>query len=222
MPIAKAKAKTKKAIAARAKRRAKKVTIDDVWAVIESVDQQLKEIAEVHKEVVEAHKETEKAQQEVAEAQKEMQKALAQTDRIVGGLGNRLGSMAEHMMTPDLVSKFGKLGFSFTKLSNIKLAEKNTMYAEIDVLLENSRQAMVVEVKVNLRPEDVDDHTRRMEKIRAYADSHGDTRQFLGALSALVIDENSRIYALKQGFFIIEPSGEDVKVIPPLSKPKIW
>ncbi|MDR3200116.1 MAG: hypothetical protein LBT68_01545 [Spirochaetales bacterium] len=209
----------------------KKVTIDDVWAVIERVDKQLeentKEFAKMQqensKELAKVQQETEKVQKEAAKAQKEMQKALAKTDRIVGSLGNKFGSMAEHIMTPDLINKFRKFGFTFTQITNIKIADKeHSIYAEIDALLENGKQVMVVEVKVTLRPEDVDDHIKRMEKVRKNADLHGDARQFLGALSALVVDDHTKTHALKQGFFIIEPSGEDVKVTPPFSKPKIW
>jgi hypothetical protein len=80
---------------------------------------------------------------------------------------------------------------------------------------------MVVEVKTTLRNEDVDDHLKRMEKVRKYADLHGDKREFLGAIAATICDKSSREYALKKGFFVIEPSGEDVKVTKPVSE-KVW
>ena len=89
-------------------------------------------------------------------------------------------------------------------------------------MLENGEQAVAVEVKVTLRQGDIDDHLLRMEKIRKHADEHGDKRQFIGAIAAINIDESARNYALKQGLFVIEPSGEDVKVTKPEAEPRVW
>jgi hypothetical protein len=80
---------------------------------------------------------------------------------------------------------------------------------------------MAVEVKTTLRNEDVDDHLLRMEKVRKYADIHGDRREFLGAVAATIVSQSSREYALKRGFFVIEPSGEDVKITKPAVE-KVW
>jgi hypothetical protein len=88
--------------------------------------------------------------------------------------------------------------------------------------LENGNQAMVVEVKTKLRREDIDDHLKRMKRVRKYADDHGDKREFLGAMAAMITDKDTKEYALSQGFFVIEPSGEDVKITKPASDPEIW
>ena len=81
---------------------------------------------------------------------------------------------------------------------------------------------MAVEVKTTLEIEDINDHLKRMEKIRKYADEHGDKRQFMGAMASTITDEATRNYALKQGLFVIEPSGEDVKVTKPDAEPRVW
>jgi hypothetical protein len=81
---------------------------------------------------------------------------------------------------------------------------------------------MVVEVKTTLRHADIDEHLLRMEKVRKYADGHGDKRQFMGAVAATITDKSTREYALKKGLFVIEPSGEDVKVTKPEAEPRIW
>jgi len=80
----------------------------------------------------------------------------------------------------------------------------------------------IVEVKTTLEIEDVNDHLKRMEKVRKYADEHGDKRQFLGSIAAMVIKPKPKEYALNQGFFLIEPSGDDVKVIKPETEPRVW
>jgi hypothetical protein len=81
---------------------------------------------------------------------------------------------------------------------------------------------MVVEVKTTLRRDDIDDHLERMERVRTYADAHGDKREFLGAMAGAITDKAVKEYALSKGFFVIEPSGEDVKITKPVSGIKIW
>ncbi|MDR2923345.1 MAG: hypothetical protein LBU85_08400, partial [Treponema sp.] len=172
---------------------------DEAWAAIRETQQ--------------AHRETEKAI-------KDTQKAVKETQKNIGGLNNSLGSIVEHLLTPGLPQKFRKLGYSFNRIATYKFAEG--VYAQIDGMLENGEQAIAVEVKTTLRQSDIDDHLNRMEKIRKYADEHGDKRQFMGAMAATITDEATRNYALKNGLFVIEPLGEDVKVTKPDSEPRVW
>jgi len=123
-------------------------------------------------------------------------------------------------MTPALPQKFKKLGYSFNRIVTYKIAEG--VHAQIDGMLENGEQAVAVEVKTTLRQSDIDEHLVRMEKIRKYADEHKDKRQFMGAVAATITDKSTREYALKKGLFVIEPNGENVKVIKPLEEPRIW
>jgi hypothetical protein len=205
----------------------KKVT----WDVIEANFERLQKLhEETERTLMEANKETERTLRKVNEetektlkkSQDEAWKAIKETQKNIGGLNNTLGSMVERIMTPDLPRKFKPLGFTFDKITTIKWAADGNIYAEIDGLLENGAQAMVVEVKTTLEIEDINDHIKRMEKIRKYADEHGDKREFLGAIAAMIIKPKPKDYALKQGFFIIEPSGEDVKVIKPATEPRVW
>ena len=158
---------------------------------------------------------------DIGKAHKETEKAIRETQRNIGGLNNTMGSLVEHIMTPNLPQKFKQFGFTFNRITTVKWAVEGNVYAEIDGLLENGNQAMAVEVKTTLRCKDVDDHLDRMERVRAYANQHGDKREFMGAMAATIIDLNTKTYALSKGLFIIEPSGEDVKILKPASQ-KIW
>jgi hypothetical protein len=197
--------KTAKSVQKPVKKTAKKVTWDDVQAGFV-------ELQKLHEETEESFK----------KFQDETRKAIKDTQKNIGGLNNSLGSLVERIMTPDLPRKFKSLGFTFDKITTIKWATDGNIYAEIDGLLENGTQAMAVEVKTTLEIEDINDHLKRMEKIRKYADEHGDKREFLGAIAAMIMKPKPKAYALNQGFFIIEPSGEDVKVTKPDAEPRIW
>jgi hypothetical protein len=77
-------------------------------------------------------------------------------------------------------------------------------------------------VKTTSHQADIDEHLERMEKIRKYAYEHGDKRQFMGAIAATITDKSTREYALKKGLFVIEPSGENVKVTKPEGEVRVW
>jgi len=164
------------------------------------------------------------ALQEVAKRQEDTDRQMKETDRRLGKLGIRMGEVVEYMVAPNLREKFNELGFNFSQTSqNTIVSDKdNKISFEIDVFLQNYSKAMLVEVKTAPTIEDVKDHVKRLEKMRKYSDLHGDKRTFLGAVAGVVIKDNVKEYALKQGFFIIEPSGEGFNITPPNGQPKEW
>jgi hypothetical protein len=81
--------------------------------------------------------------------------------------------------------------------------------------LENGDKVMIVEIKTKPTTDDIDDHIGRMEKLRAYADLRNDKRKYLGAIAGVVFGDGEKTYALKKGFYVIEPSGDTFTIIEP-------
>ena len=165
-----------------------------------------------------------KRQEETAKRQEETAKRQEETDRQLGKLSSRMGDVVEYMVAPNLRKKFRELGYDFPQANrNSDVSDsKNKIYLEIDVKLENGDKVMLVEVKTNLTTEDVQDHIKRLEKMRVYADLHGDKRSFLGSVAGVVVTANVKEYALGKGLYVIEPSGETFTIIPPNGPPKEW
>jgi hypothetical protein len=188
----------------------KGLAFEQVWAALMENREQLKE--------------TDRIVKENAHGMKELRESQKETDRQIGKLGKRMGEVIEYMVAPNLREKFRELGYDFPQANqNSDVSDrKNKIYLEIDVKLENGDKAMLVEVKTKPTTEDVQDHIERLEKMRVYADLHGDKRTFLGAVAGAVMTDNVKEYVLKQGFFVIEPSGETFNIIPPNGKPKEW
>jgi hypothetical protein len=177
-----------------------------------------------HKEAMAELRESRRIVDDLGSSHKETMIALKETQRIVGDLGNKFGDEAEYTLIPGLPEKFKQFGFSFGSISrNKKIRNREyDIHADVDAFLENGTQAMAVEVKAKLHNDDVDKHIKRMEKLRKYADIFGDRRELYGALAATVVEEKQRNYALENGFYVIEPSGEDITVIQPDSNPRVW
>ena len=175
-------------------------------------------------DLAERQKETDRQLRENAERQKERADRL---DRQLGKLGNRFGEMVEYMVMPNLVKKFRELGFGFTIASPHATIEdeENNIFVEIDIKLENGDKIMIVEVKSKPTTEDVTEHMERMRKIRLNADLHGNGRRiFLGAVAGMIMNNNVRDFALKNGFYAIEPSGETFAITVPSGtySPREW
>ena len=185
-------------------------SFESVWAALQETDRIVKDIAERQKETDRQMKETDRQMKEY--------------NKRFGDFTKRFGEVVEYMIAPNLREKFREYGFKFHEAMSDRVFsddDDNALF-EVDIFLQNGDKAMLVEVKTKLTTEDVKDHVKRLEKMRDYADLHGDKRTFLGAVAGAVLTSNVKKYALGQGFYVIEPSGETFNITPPNGKPKEW
>jgi hypothetical protein len=218
------------------------LNFEHVWATIQGIAEQHKETERVLKEskaetdrrfqeIAEQHKELAEQHKELAEQHKDTERFLKESkrelDRAIGRLGNKLGDLVEHLVSPNLLKKFNALGYAFGKSSpRVKYEDVTTgkVLAEVDVQLENGGCVLAIEIKTDPSIEDVKDHVTRMEALRAYADIHDDGRDYIGAIAGGIMDESVKNYALKQGFYVLEQSGDTMNIAetPEAWKPKKW
>ena len=191
------------------------LTFEKVWAMFQETDRRMKETDRQMKE-------TDRKFQKTRE---EIRKQMKETDRKIGELGNRFGELAEHLVAPNIKEKFKALQYNFEHISldhEISDAEGNCI-AEIDIMLENGDTVMAVEVKAKPSQKDVDEHIKRMEILRSRADARNDKRKYQGAIAGAVMKDEVRRYAHKAGFFVIEQTGDTVKInIPKGFTPREW
>ena len=198
--------------------------IKEVSASQKETSASQKETRQLIKEVFASQKETYKQIEETARQMKETDKQVKDANKRFGDFTNRFGEVVEYMIAPNLCEKFKKFGLNFSKYNSGTIVTDyvNNIHFEIDICLENYEKAMLVEVKTKLGTGHIKDHIARLEKMRKYADLHGDKRSFLGAVAGVVMTPNAKNYALSRGLFVVEPSGETLNIIPPDSKPKEW
>jgi hypothetical protein len=180
------------------------LTFEKVWAMFQETDRKFKE--------------TDRKMQET-------DRKMQETDRKISKLGSRIGDLVEELIVPNILEKFGKLGYVFGKVApNVRYSDSRGLYvAEVDILLENGDAVLAVEVKTKLTDNDVRDHLRRMEKLRRYADEHNDRRKLLGAVAGAIASEEVKAFAVKSGFFVLEQSGDTVKIsVPENFRPREW
>jgi hypothetical protein len=148
----------------------------------------------------------------------------AKIDAQIGSLTNLFGDFTLGMVAPKLCDKFTDFDFVFPRANpNVIFDDKkNEISFEVDIMLENGDKAILIEVKTKLTEERIRKHIVRLEKMRRYANIHGDKRTFLGAVAGFAITEDVRKLALEEGFYLIEPDGENFNITPPSNKPKEW
>jgi hypothetical protein len=176
------------------------LTFEKVWAALMEDREQMKE----------RQKATDRQMQET-------DRRIKETGKQIGELSKRFGQTVEYMVAPNLVKKFKELGFVFEKTyQDVKITDQDDqVIAEIDAFMENGDKAMAVESKVRPSVEDVNDHVKRMEKLREYADRHNDTRKYLGAIAGVIFSTSVKTYALSRGFYVLEPSGDTFVITEP-------
>jgi hypothetical protein len=206
---------------------------DEIWAMLRETARQQEETAQAMKETDRRMEETDRRMEETDRQMKETDRQMKETDRQMketdrrlGRLTNRFGEVVEYMIVPGLVEKFQELGYDFEKATrDIQIVDrKHDIILEVDAFLENGDKTMAVEIKSKPDTRDVNEHIKRMGKLRKYADLKNDRRIYLGAIAGVVISESVKTYALKNGFYMIEPSGDTFNIIEPRGAyhPREW
>src|SRR5215510_10355467 len=121
----------------------------------------------------ESQKETDRLVRELVDSQKGLTKTV---DHWVGRFGNYIGNIVEMVLVPGISEQMNKHGHVFTTLSPRKVYRDHkdgSVYAEVDLFLENGVEVMVVEVKTNYEVKDINTHLKRLQKLRSYEDRNG-------------------------------------------------
>ena len=197
-----------------------KLTYEKVMEMFKETDRKFQEDREQMKAQMQVTDRKFKEDREQINAQ------MKETDRKIGELGNRFGELAEHLVRPGIVEKFNNIGFDFDRdAENFRIKDPKThkTLVEVDIILENGDVLIAVEVKAKLTEEHVIDHIARMDFLRRYADSKGDKRKYCGAIASAITNDGPRNYALKAGFYVLEQSGDTIKMdIPEGFVPREW
>ena len=199
------------------------LTFEKVWAMSQETDRKMQETDRQMKE-------TDRKMQETF---RQMKEEREKTDRIVkdlcrqmGGLHNRFGELVEHLVAPSILEKFNEAGFFFTKeYTDLKIREPSNpdVLVEIDIMLENGDVVVAVEVKAKPDYSDIEDLKTKMEVLRREADRYGDTRKYRGALAGAIMSQELCKQILKNGFYLIEQTGDTVRLtIPEGFTPREW
>jgi hypothetical protein len=150
---------------------------------------------------------------ELAESQKETDRKFQETDRRlkevtanIGKLGNRLGDFIEDAVRPAAVRLFRERGVEVHEVHQNIRSQRGGEGLELDLLVVNDQDVVAIECKSNLSLDDVNEHLKRLEKLKRLLPKYADSRVF-GAVAAMVIPDNVAQYAYRKGLYVIGQNG---------------
>lgn len=182
------------------------VTLNDVWKAFQETDRRIREMRE------ETDRTLREMFAETALQFKETDRRMRETDRKLDRLGGRLGEFVEGLIAPACETLFAQRGIPVHKVSRRVEAKLNDgRQMEIDLFVVNTDAVVLVEVKSKLEVSDVREHLDRMAQFKAFFPEYADKRA-IGAVAAMVIEENVSRFAIRQGLFVIEQSGDTLRM----------
>jgi predicted AAA+ superfamily ATPase len=197
--------------------RAKDLNFEKVWAMF----------AESDRKFVEATEQIKARQAKTDEQLSRLEKTVDRVTGNVGGLNVSMGELVETLIAPQLCEKFEAWNYNLKRIFHRVYIydDASIQRGEIDILLSNTTVCMAVEVKRWLeKTEQVDEHIKRMQLIRKYPPAETRGKRLLGAIAGAVVTPEAREYAEKNGFFVLELTGEDVRLLESVKdfQPKEW
>ena len=184
-------------------------TADDVWRL-------LGELATAQKETERRFQETERRFQEADRQLEETRRLIKQQNQHLneqlGKLGNRLGEFVEWQVRPAVVRLFQERGIDVHEFYEGVSVQRGDEGIEIDLLVVNTTEAVVVEVKSKLTETDVTDHLERLSKFKQLMPRYADVRA-MGAVAGMVVPNSVARYAYRQGLFVLAQSGDSVEIL---------
>ena len=210
------------------------MTFEGVLKFMQETAQQMRKSDRAFRKMRRAMKESaaefDRRTAEIREQMAATDRQMQATDRLIkriakenADLGKRLGELVEAMVEGGIKRLFHDFGYEFDVCDPHRhFGNKEIGYGEVDLFLENGDIALLVEVKTNLSVDDVNEHKERLALFRLDANRKNDMRQFIAAVGGGLVQENVRIYALRQGMFVIQQSGDNIEILAPEGKPRMW
>ncbi|MEB3288525.1 MAG: DUF3782 domain-containing protein [Leptolyngbya sp.] len=191
-------------------------TADDVWRLLAELAEGQKETRRLFDEVAQQFQETDQRFQEserqLQETRRIIQQQNQQLNEQLGKLGNRLGEFVEWQVRPAVVRLFRERGIEVHEFYPEISVQRGDEGLEIDLLVVNTTEAILVEVKSKLTEADVKDHLVRLSKFKRLMPRYADVKA-VGAVAGMVVPEAVARYAYRQGLFVLAQSGDSVVIL---------
>jgi hypothetical protein len=209
------------------------ITLDDIFALFRESEQQRQESQlafdryrqTAEREMAELRKQSDRTDQQIEKTSQEITKLtaqVAQTNKQVGGLTSRWGEFVENLIKPAAARLFQEQGIDVHLTALRVTGQDEHGSIEIDILVENTTEVVVIEVKSHLEVRDVKRFLRTLERFKKAFPKHKNDKLY-GAVAGIKIDERVNEYAIQEGLFLIQPAGDSVVIANSHEfKPRAW
>ena len=154
------------------------------------------------------------ADRRAAEAEARLARAeaiAAQANQAVNALSSRWGAFVENLVAPAALRRFQGQGFAVQEVYQRVKSERGSQNLEIDILVVDDTVAVAIEVKSRLTQRNLRQFLKNLDRFKTAFPHYADY-QLYGAVAAIEMDGDVDRYAINQGLFLIQQSGESVKI----------
>jgi len=197
-------------------------TLEELENIVAGIGIAMREAAEARKETDRAIKELTESHKESVLDLKETQKDLSKTVNYwVGRFGNTTGYITEMILLPGIRKKMDEYGYQFDSVAARKEFYRKGgggAFTEADLILENGKEVMIVEVKTHLTKDDVNDQIERLNRLRKNEkEAKMEGKALISAVAGIRIDRDAKRIAKELGMYIIQliESDKNITVDPP-------
>ncbi|MBL7095102.1 hypothetical protein ISS22_14145 [candidate division KSB1 bacterium] len=175
---------------------------------LSEVETSVKEIWEMFKDTDARFKETDV---KFKETDRRLDKRFVETDKRIKELATlftgQWGKLIESLAESGLLEQLQSRGIKVTGLSRRLTNRKNGHHIELDFLLTNETEVVLGEVKTTLKSNDVRAFIKKLGEFLYFYPNYNGFKIY-GAMIGLRLEEESEIYAYRQGLFVFKVGGK--------------
>ncbi len=147
------------------------------------------------------------------ETDKRIERIHKQLSKNLNGITDSLSRFSEQMVFPAVERLFGKRGIQLDPLYANAEGRHKGEKMETDVIGLGSDCVVLIEVKLRLRQDDVEDFLE--EKLPRFFDFFPHFRRpiLYGVVAGMSIDKGVDRFAYKKGLFVIAQTGENLRIL---------
>ena len=212
---------------------AEQLDFSKVWFMFQETDRKFQETSKQFQETDRKFQETSKQLKETDLKIQEMKEILEaqaiETNKQIKNISKKMsegetrwGEFVESLVDGDLLNLLAARGIDITVTNTrTKSRDKNKPF-EFDIIAENGKDVVIVEVKTTLSVDDVKDFLNDLANIRDLLPKYKDKNIF-GAVGYITEEGASTVFAQKKGLYVIRATGDSSSIINAEDfKPKCW
>ena len=186
---------------------------DEIWQILKGTAQRQDETAQRQKEMTQRQEEMTQRQDEADKKfHKKMDRLSDQINKMRGIWSNAWGDFVESLVSGRLVELIQEWIPSINQMMKNIECKRNGQHCEIDIIAVNNNSLVATEVKSTLSVTDVKEF---LEKLKSFTMFFPQFRNYkiYGAVAYLKTTQNAEKFAMKQGLFVIQATGNSGEIL---------
>lgn len=148
-----------------------------------------------------------KTDRQFQETNQQIQATDKKFDKLQGMFGNQWGRLVESLIKPDVVRLFQERGIKIIGVNPRMERHRNGETIEFDLVLLNTEELVVIEVKSQVTQADAADFLEDLASLPRFFPEYQGYRVY-GAIAGLDVPRNVSRWAYRQGLFVLTVTGE--------------